>query len=97
MPDTNSDALIDDALEEQEPARPESRPASFRLPQIIVEGVLRQSLKGDLITFKLRLLRIIEVTCLIPLPEAGKTRVPVYIRAWVDRSRGDPPGSVVVK
>ena len=86
-----------DAFVETEPLRPEGRPASFRLPQIIVEGVLRRSLKSEVITFKLHFLKIVEVTFIVTIPEKGRTRAPVYVRCWVDRSRENPPGSIVIE
>lgn len=73
------------------------RPLGFRLPQIVVEGVLRRSKRADIITFKQRLFRIIELTFIVTIPEEGKTRAPVYIRAYIDRSQEDPPGSVVIE
>lgn len=95
MPVDADDSLVE-ALSEREPTGPQGRPASFRLPQIIVEGVLRRSLKSEVITFKLRLLRVVEVTFLVTIPEAGKSRAPVYIRLFLDRSQEDKPGSVVI-
>jgi len=73
------------------------RPIGFRLPQIVVEGILRKSKRADIITFKLRLLRLIELTFIVTIPEEGKVRAPVYIRMFVDRSQEDPPGSVVIE
>jgi hypothetical protein len=72
------------------------RPPGFQLPQIVVEGVLRKSRKSDVITFKLRVLRLIELTFLVTIHQGGKTKAPVYVRMWIDRSREDKPGSIVV-
>jgi len=74
-----------------------ARPAGFRLPQIIVEGVLRRALKSDVITFKIRLLRLCELSFVVTIPEEGKTRAPVYVRFYLDRSQEDRPGSIVIE
>lgn len=73
------------------------KPPGYELPQIIAEGILRRSRKADVITFRLRLLRLIELTFLVTLPAEGKTKAPVYVRMWIDPSRQDKPGSIVVE
>ena len=73
------------------------KPFGHRLPQIIVEGVVRKSLKSTLITFSLTLFRLVELTFLVPLPREGSGRVPVVIRFWTDQSKGDAPGSVIIE
>lgn len=75
---------------------PTHRPAGHRLPQIVTEGVLRRGKNSDLITFSLRILRVIDLTFLVVLPEEGKTKAPVFVRFFLDRSQEDAPGSVVV-
>ena len=67
------------------------------MPQIIIEGVLRRSRKADLITFKLRLLRLVELTFIVTIPEEGRTKAPVYVRMWVDRSQEDKHGTVTIE
>jgi hypothetical protein len=59
--------------------------------------VLRRALKSDVITFKLRLLRLCELSFVVTIPEEGKTRAPVYVRFFIDRSAEDRPGSVVIE
>lgn len=76
---------------------PGGKPAGFKLPQIIVEGILRKSRKAEVITFKLRLLRLIELTFIVTVPREGATRAPVYIRFFVDRSKEDRPGTVIIE
>jgi hypothetical protein len=75
---------------------PNTKPSGYRLPQIILEGVLRRSLKSDVITFRVTLLRIIELTFLVVLPEEGRTKAPVFMRAFVNPAAGDKPGSIVI-
>lgn len=72
------------------------RPLGFQLPQIVVEGILRKTKKSSVITFKLRVLRLLELTFLVTVPQENKTRAPVYVRFYVDRSQEDRPGTVVV-
>lgn len=74
-----------------------NRPPRHTLPQIILEGVLRKSLRSDVITFKLRVFRIVELTFLVTIPEEGTTRAPVYVRFFLDRSQEDKPGTVVIE
>lgn len=74
-----------------------ARPAGYRLPQIIVEGVLRRGKHAEVITFKIRLLRLCELSFVVTIPEEGKTRAPVYVRFFIDRSAEDRPGSVVIE
>jgi hypothetical protein len=62
-------------------------------PQIIVEGRLRKALKSDIITFKLRLLRVIELSFIVAVPYAGVSTAPVYVRFSLDNSKGDKPGT----
>jgi hypothetical protein len=89
--------VTSDPLEEREPPETSAaQPQGFRLPQIIVEGVLRRSLKADIITFKLRLLRLIELSFVVTVPAQGKTKAPVYVRFWVDRSQEDKPGTISI-
>lgn len=85
------------SLESDERPREPQRPMGFRLPQIIVEGILRRSRRADIITFHLTLLRIIELTFIVTIPEEGKTRAPVYVRMFVNKNRGDAPGTVVIE
>ncbi len=76
------------------------RPAGFKLPQIVGEAIARKGKKGWVLTFKLpRILRLIEVSCLVAVPEEIRdgSRSPVYIRFWLDRSQEDKPGSVVIE
>jgi hypothetical protein len=72
------------------------QPLGFQQPQIITEGVLRKTRKSAVITFKLRVLRVLELTFLVTVPEEGTTRAPVYVRFWLDRSAEDKPGTVVI-
>lgn len=72
-----------------------ARPPGHQLAQIVVEGVLRKTRKADIITFSLRLW-LIDLTFLVTLPEEGKTKAPVYVRFWIDRSREDKPGTVII-
>ena len=83
--------------DQAEPPPEAGRPPGFQLPQIIVEGVLRRSRKADLITFKLRLLRLVELTFIVTIPEEGRTKAPVYVRMWIDRSQEDKPGTVTIE
>ena len=76
---------------------PGGRPLGFRLPQIVVEGVLRHGKKADVITFSYRIFRIVELSFVVTIPSEGHTKAPVYIRAWIDRNAEDKPGSVVVE
>lgn len=73
------------------------RPYGHELPQIVTEGTLRHALKSDVITFRMQLFRIIELTFLVTVPKEGSSRAPVYIRAFVDGAKGDPPGTVSIK
>ena len=73
------------------------RPAGFRLPQIVLEGVLRRSKHADVITFNVRLLRLVELTFIVTVPEEGKTRAPVYVRFFIDKASQDAPGSVRIE
>lgn len=79
------------------PSDRRSRPFGHELPQIITEGVLRRGLKSNVITFKLRVLRLIELSFVVALPEQGKTRVPIYVRFFIDRSQEDKPGTVLIE
>jgi hypothetical protein len=72
------------------------RPYGHELPQIVTEGVLRHSLKSDVITFKLRVLRVLELTFLVALPKEGTSRGPVYVRFRLLPDEGDRPGTVIV-
>ena len=58
--------------------------------------MLRRGKNSDLITFKIRILRVLELTFLVVLPEEGKTKAPVFVRFFLDRTQEDPPGSIVV-
>lgn len=75
------------------------RPAGFKLPQIVAEAIARKGKRGWVLTFKLpRLLRLVEVTCLVAVPDDMRdgVKTPVYVRFWLDRSQEDRPGSVRV-
>ena len=76
-----------------------SVPTAFahQQPQIIVEGTLRKALKADIVTFKLRLLRVIELSFLVTIPAEGTSRAPVYIRMALDKTAGDKPGSRIIE
>ena len=73
------------------------RPPGFKLPQIVVEGIRRHSRHTDVITFHLKVLRVIELRFLVCIPPAGRTKAPVYVRFFLDKDAGDPPGSVVIE
>ena len=74
------------------------RPPRHRWPQIILEGVLRRSREVDVITFTLPpILRLFEVSVVVTLPRDGKTKAPVYVRFFLNKDAGDPPGSVVIE
>jgi hypothetical protein len=73
------------------------RSKGFKDPQIVVEGILRKALNSSVITFQLRVLRLIELTFLVTLPKEGSTRSPVYVRFRLDRAAEDPPGSIVIE
>jgi hypothetical protein len=75
----------------------ENRPPGHLEPQIITEGVLHRSARSDVITFKLRVLRIVELSFIVPIPRGGRGRVPVYVRFYLDKSQEDKPGSVVIE
>jgi hypothetical protein len=62
-------------------------------PQIIVEGRLRKALKSDVITFRLRVLRVIELSFIVAVPFEGMNTAPVFIRFGLDKSQGDKPGT----
>jgi hypothetical protein len=62
-------------------------------PQIIVEGTLKEGLKSDTITFRLRFL-IVDLVIVVTIPEDGQTKAPVYVHFKVDQSQ--PPGSVEI-
>ena len=79
------------------PPVPVERPRGHELPQIILEGVLRRSLRADIITFKCRLLGLVELSFIVTVPEEGTTRAPVYVRFFIDRSQEDRPGSRVIE
>jgi hypothetical protein len=86
-----------------QPARPyvrqfenPRRPRKIQDPQIILEGELHQGTKAEVIIFKLRLLRLIELTFVVTVPVEGETRAPVYCRFKMLLDQADPPGSVVV-
>lgn len=64
-------------------------------PQIIVEGTLSSGPHSDYITFRLRLL-IIDLVCIVTVPEEGKKKAPVYIKFKIDWAGHQPPGSVVI-
>jgi hypothetical protein len=78
------------------PAAPPRKPYGHQLPQIVTEGTLRHSLKSDVITFKLRLLRLIELTFLVVLPREGSVKSPVFVRMYVDPTRQDLPGTTII-
>ncbi len=84
-------------VDHEDPPRGDVRPKGFQLPQIVVEGVLKRSRLADVITFRLRVLRLIELTFLVTIPEEGKTKAPVYVRFWIDRTQEDKPGTVVIE
>ncbi len=73
---------------------PAPKPRGHELPQIVCTGTVRRSLKSCLVTFRLRLFRVVELTFLVPFPRDGSPRVPVYVRFWVDAAAGDRPGTV---
>ena len=64
-------------------------------PQIICEGVLSSGENSDYITFRLRIL-IVDLVCIVTVPEEGKRRAPVYVKFKIDWSQHQPPGSVVI-
>lgn len=76
---------------------PPRKPFGHQLPQIVTEGTLRHSLKSDVITFKLRLLRLVELTFLVVIPREGSTKAPVICRFYLDESQQDVPGSVRIE
>lgn len=80
-----------------EAAETAGRPRGFQLPQLVIEGILRKTHKSSVITFKLNVLRILELTFLVTVPKDGSTRAPVYVRFWLDKSQEDKPGSVTIE
>ena len=53
----------------------------------------RKTLKADVLTFSWRVMRLIELQFVIPIPEVDGGRGPGYIRFWLDGSAEDAPGS----
>lgn len=77
--------------------RQPGRPPGYKLPQIVLEGVVREAHERTIVTIKLpRLLRLIELTLLVVIPEKGAKKVPAYLRFFVDVSAGDAPGTVTI-
>jgi hypothetical protein len=74
----------------------DNRPRKIQDPQIILEGQLHQGQKAEVIIFKVRLLRLIELTFVVTIPAEGETRAPVYCRFKMLLDQADAPGSVII-
>lgn len=77
------------------PSRPSKTINKNVDPQIITEGVLSSGPHSDYITFRLKIL-IVELVCIVTVPEEGKKKAPVYVKFKIDWSGHQPPGSVVI-
>jgi hypothetical protein len=87
----------DDPFDPLLPGPEANRPAGHMWPQRIFEGVVRRSRRADVITFEIRCFRFIVLKFVVTVPEPGKSKAPVYMRAWVDPSQQDAPGSIVIE
>lgn len=48
-------------------------------PQVILSGLLKRGGRSDVIVFTLPL-ALLELTCIVTIPEPGSTVVPVYVK-----------------
>ena len=63
-------------------------------PQIIVRGKLCHGEKADVIVFSLPTFGLMEMTCIVTIPNEGEDVAPVYVKQRLDLSKNQPPGSV---
>jgi len=66
-----------------------------KTPQIILECRRRRGRNGDIVTFDLSLMRIINLAFIVSVPNAVGATAPVYVRAAVNAAEGDAPGSLL--
>jgi hypothetical protein len=67
------------------------KPPLHKWPQRKYEATLRKSAAGHVLTFDLRVFRLICMNVTVALPRPGSTRSPVYVRFWIDPSQQDFP------
>lgn len=54
-------------------------------PQVVLSGILKRGERSDVIVFTLPL-ALLELTCIVTVPEPGSTVVPVYVKFRVRRA-----------
>ncbi len=72
-------------------AGPSAKPPLHKWPQRKYEATLRKGATSQVLTFDMRLFRLVCMNVTVALPRPGSTRSPVYVRFWIDSSQQDFP------
>lgn len=60
------------------------RPRTTDDPQIVVTGQVKESKRGEVIVFEVPL-GFFRLICIVPIPDEGTDRAPVYVKFKVSR------------
>lgn len=60
------------------------RPRATDDPQIVVTGKVKESKRGEVIVFEVPL-GFFRLICIVPIPDEGTDRAPVYVKFKVSR------------